>query len=121
MGVANVVLREQILAASDLKEKVVEIPEWGTAVIVRTLTGAQRAVLLQEAVDQRTGKVDFSRLYPDLVILSALDPKTKEPIFTAADREALSHKAGHIIERIAQVSAQLSGLDSGAFEAAQKN
>ncbi len=114
-------LREQILAANDLKEKVVEIPEWGTAVIVRTLTGSQRAALLQEAVDQRTGKVDFSCLYPDLVILAAYDPQTKEPIFTMADREALAGKAGHIIERIAQEASKLSGLDAGAFEAAQKN
>ena len=34
--------REAILAAEDLPRELVEVPEWGGAVYVRALTGAER-------------------------------------------------------------------------------
>ena len=34
--------REQILAANDVKTRIVDVPEWGGSVIVRGLTSLER-------------------------------------------------------------------------------
>ncbi len=113
-------LRDKILAANDIQEETVEVPEWGVKLLVRGLTGRQRARLLQNAVDT-SGKMDLERIYPELVIYSVYDPETKEQIFKPADRDALADKSGAALERIAQVAMRLSSLTPEAVKEAQKN
>jgi hypothetical protein len=113
-------LREKILGASDIRREQVHVPEWEVEVEVRGLTGAQRARLMKNSVDAK-GAVDFERMYPELLIASTFEPETGEPLFTAADRDALSAKSGAALERIAQAAMRLSGLNPGAAENAEKN
>ena len=114
-------LREQILGARDIQEELVEIPEWGgVKVLVRGLTGRQRAQLLQNAVDT-AGKVDLVRILPELVIYCVYDPETRQQVFRPADRDALLEKSGIVLERIATVAMRLSGLTPGAMEEMKQN
>lgn len=113
-------LRERILSASDIRRETVQVPEWGVAVEVRGLTGAQRAKLMKNGFDAR-GTADFEKLYPELLIVSSFDPQTGEPVFTEADRDALNAKSGSALERVAQAAMRLSGLSPEAAEQAEKN
>jgi hypothetical protein len=114
----------------DTVEVLLPIPEWTVidpatgkkqvvAILVRGLDSEQRAQFLQ---DMR--KVDFNlkKLYPDLVMLTALHPKTKKPVFksAAAARGALNHRNGAAIERIATEAANISGLSEEFLESMKK-
>lgn len=106
-------LRERILSANDIRTEIVEVPEWGVSVEVRGLTARARAEVLQNSMDGR-GSINFAKAYSLLVIACAMDPETHEPIFEAADRDALDTKAGGALERVALAAARLSGLDNEA-------
>ncbi len=113
-------LRDKILAIKDIQEEEVSIPEWGCKVLVRGLTGRQRAIFLQNGIDAK-GKLDMQKVYPELVILSAYDPESKEPVFGAGDADAVIEKSGAALERIAQVAMKLSGLGPNVVEESEKN
>lgn len=113
-------LRDKILNAKDIKTELVVIEEWDTTVEVKSLTAKKRARIIGEAMDGK-GKMDFEKLYPDLVISSTYDPETHEPVFQMADRDALNEKSGGALEKIAQVVLKLSGLDKESVQIAEKN
>lgn len=107
-------LREQILAMDDIPEEVVTVPEWNDAqVLVRGLDGNGRAQWLEGAFDEN-GKSDFRRIMPELIIATAHDPETREPIFEPADRDALNTKSASATERIGKAAMRLSGLGDEA-------
>jgi len=113
-------IREKILNASDIKEELEEIEEWGVTVLLRGLTGKERARLLNESA-KVDGSVNLEKMYPDLVIMGARDPETKQPIFSPADREVLNEKAGGVLEHLAQRVMELSAITKKARDAAEKN
>lgn len=102
-------LRDRILSADDIVSERVNVPEWGVDVDVRTMTGAERARIMQAAADAG-GRVDFERVFPDVVIACSHDPETGERVFGFDDRDALMAKSGAAIDRIAQVGLRLSGF-----------
>lgn len=112
-------LREKILNAKDIRTEIVKIEEWDVEVEVKSLTGKMRAKIIGSAMDDK-GKMDFEKLYPDLVIYSAYDPATHEPIFQPTDRNILNEKNGGALEKIAQVTLRLSGLDKESVQLAKK-
>lgn len=113
-------LREKILNTEDIKEQVVEIPEWGVKVLVRGLDGAQRAKVMQNATDAR-GNINFTKIYPDIIIASCYDPETKEKIFEDTDRDLIMKKSSVAIDRIVNVAMAISGLSKQAEEEIEKN
>jgi len=115
---SNGTRRSAILAAPDLRELVIEIPEWNVTVLARGFTGRQRA---QFAGAHRGDTPDFQSIYTDILVAGLHDPETKEPLFTADDREALMGKSGEVLERLATTILGLSGLSSTALPEAQKN
>lgn len=106
-------IRDKVLAAKDIKSEQVFVKEWDVTVEVRGLTGRQRAILLQDVVDQR-GRTDLKKLYPQLVVLSAFDPETGEPVFHAGDADAIAEKSAASLEAITDVAMRLSGLNGEA-------
>ena len=110
-------LREAILSFNDYREELVTVPEWGgVQFLIRGMSGTARAEMLQRAVNPDTGEMEFGSLYPEVIIASALDPFTHEPIFQAGDRGALNSKSGGVLERLARTAMRLSGLDGQAEE-----
>ncbi len=106
-------LRETILQADDIEEAVIQVPEWeDVKITLRSLTGKER-VLLYEGV---TGKQKMYT-YADILIATARDPETGEPVFDPADREALAEKSGNVLDRLASEVLGLSGLDTDEAEA----
>lgn len=109
-------LRDKILNADDRQSENVEVPEWGVTVEVRGLSGADRAVFLADAITP-DGKVDFTKVWPNLLIAGVYDPDTGEPVFDRADRDAINLKSAGVTERLAKVVQRLSGLDEESVEA----
>ena len=112
-------IRDRILSADDTHSKLVEIPEWGVTVEVRSMSGASRASLMQASVESG-GIVDMMKIYPDLIIQTTFDPETGEQVFTADDRDALMGKNGSILDRLAEVATAISGFSEKAVDEAGK-
>jgi hypothetical protein len=70
--------------------------------------------MMKRASDPETGIVDFEHLYPEIVIATAVDPVTHEPLFKETDRDTLNTKAGAALEVIAGAGLRVSGLDKTA-------
>jgi hypothetical protein len=105
-------IRDKIFQADDIQSERVEIPEWDVSVDVRTMTGSERARIMQVAAEN--GRIDFERVFPDVVIACTYDPDTSERIFGYEDRDLLMAKSGLAIDRIAQVGLRLSGFTEQA-------
>ncbi len=119
MGLLN---RNAILAASDIQQESVEVPEWGGSVIVRGLTGAQRDRFEASMFGQRQGKPVFrlQNLRAQLVMLSVVDEQGKQ-LFDESDVMALGQKSAAALQRIWNVAQRLSGLTEADVEELTKN
>jgi hypothetical protein len=113
-------LRDKILAAEDIPSETVEIPEWGVQVVVRGMSAGDRLSLMHAAFDPATEQVNMGIVYPDVVVACAFDPASGEPVFTAADKDAIMTKSSAAIERIANVGLRLSGVGKDEQDAAGK-
>lgn len=113
-------LRDRILAANDIPTELLTVPEWGCEVLIKGMTGADRAGLLERAVTPE-GAVSFSKFYPEVVIATAHDPATEERLFGESDRDLLMEKSGAALDRVANVGLRLSGMTDEAAKAAGKD
>jgi hypothetical protein len=120
-------LRSLILAAVDVPEEVLDVPEWGTSITVRGLTGKQRDAFEAEVfVIRGSGKQVKSEYHrinirARLVSLSIVDPVTKERVFTDADIETLGDKSAVVLDRIFEVAQRLAGMRDEDIEELEKN
>ena len=114
-------IRDAALNAQDIPTEQVEVPEWGVTIEVRGMTGRAQARYMEAAIDPDTGSANFERIYPELVIATAYDPASGEPVFEAADRDVLLGKSAKALERIAQVGLRLSGMGPEAQAEAAGN
>ena len=113
-------LKDRILAADDTTTELVEVPQWSVTVQVRSMSGAARALLLQSAVDDG-GKVDLSKVYPDIIIGCTFDPESGEQVFSPADRDQLMQKSGAALDVVANAAMRLSGFMEGSVDKAGKD
>lgn len=113
-------LRDEILAAKDIKEEPVSIPEWGGGKFtVREMNGQDRFDFY--AACMVDGKFSGAVSPFAVVALSLYDGTTGERIFTVDDIPALKTKSGAVIERVSAIGMRLSGLSETEVEAAEKN
>jgi len=110
-------LRGKIFSADDITKELLEVPEWGVSVEIRSMTAGQRATLTEGATS--ADKVDVSNMYAKTVIATVFDPETGLPVFTEQDREAILSKNGAVIERLATKALGSSGLGEKAVEESQ--
>ena len=115
--------KEQILGASDIEEKEVEVLEWGGKVLVRGLTGKGRDAF-EKSLLVGKGKnrdVNIENARAKLLALCIVDPKTKEPMFIQAEVEALGRKSAKALNRVYDVATDLSGIGEEEIEELTKN
>lgn len=110
-------LKEAIFSSDDITKELVEIPEWGVVVEVRSMTANERAKLGEGAA--KGDKTDVGAMYALTVIATVYDPTTGLPVFTAQDKEAILSKNGAVIERLATKALGSSGLGEKAVDEAQ--
>lgn len=108
-------LREQIIAADDQHVEIVDVPEWGVKVGVRSMTLAEQTKFM-ESVRLRTGtpqaefRIDKDKYGPQLLIRTVVDPETGDPVFEAADAGMLATKSAQAARRLIPVASRLAGL-----------
>jgi hypothetical protein len=114
--------RDAILQAQDLPKELVEVPEWGGEVYVRTLTSAERDSFEQSIVEQKgkSTKMNLSNLRAKLVALTVVDENGKR-LFSDKDAELLGQKSAIALNRIFDVAQRLSALSQEDVEELTKN
>lgn len=135
----RILTASDILTAADMPPpERVEVPEWGGAVFVRTLTAGERDRLEKAILDARpqedknkdkdkNEEADKRRqtIVPPnfrglLVSLAACDEQGKR-LFTDADVAKLSDKSAAAMSRVFDVALRLSGFTDADVEELQKN
>jgi hypothetical protein len=114
--------KDEILEASDLSKELVSVPEWGGAVYVRSMSGADRDEFENSMVVEVDGKrqPDLKNMRAKLVALTVVDEHGNR-VFDAADIPALARKSAAALERVFDVAQRLNGLGGKALEEATKN
>ncbi len=114
--------KEQILGVKDLIIREVEMPEWGGSVYVRGLTGSERDAFEASVIEQRgkTNRVNMINVRAKLLVLTICD-KDGNPVFTAADIDALGKKSAQALQKLFDVASELSGLSEKDAEELAKN
>lgn len=105
---------DEILAAPDLGEAEVEVPEWGGSVRIRGLSKAAQQHLRKSATV--SGQLDPARLEMLLFIHCVVEPR-----FTEEQYDALAAKSAGAIDRVIKAIAELAGLDEAAIKAAERS
>lgn len=106
-------LRDRIIAADDIGRHLVEVPEWGVEIEVRTLSAGMRTRMLKTA-QTAEGEVDLELLYPTVLIATCYDPETDEPVFTSDDIQIIQEKSATAVEALAQKAMEVSGMTGEA-------
>lgn len=104
-------IRDTVAAADDIASELVPVPEWGVSLLVKTMTGHARAKMMASAADPNTGEMDYSKMYPTVIIATCYDPADPSVLaFTEDDISLLNSKSGAVLERLAQVGLRVSGM-----------
>ena len=114
--------REAILAASDIQEEIVPVPEWGGEVIVRGLSGTQRDQFEASVVKQKgkSTELNLKNVRAKMIALSVVDEHGNR-IFSERDVAALGAKSARALQRVWEKARELSGLSEEDVEELAKN
>jgi hypothetical protein len=104
-----------------VKEEKIKIDEWDLEVLIRGLTGGQRAKFLQLTMTSNGGVVPMDKVYSELVIMCVFDPDTGAPMFRPTDKDAILLQPGGILDRLVIKAMELSGLTNESMATLRKN
>ncbi len=104
---------DEILASSDLVEKVVQVPEWGGEVLVRGFSKARQQALRREATDAE-GNLDSDKVEMLMFCYGVVDPEIQPEAYLQ-----LREKNAGVIDRVLKVILEISGLGPEALAEAQ--
>lgn len=108
--------KAQILGAIDLPSETVNVPEWGGAIVVRTMTGTERDTFEQDLADDKDNPIFRARM-----LVRCLTDENGAPLFTDDDVDALSAKSCKALERVYNVARRLNGIGNDQAEALRGN
>lgn len=114
----NILTKDLILKADDRRTQTVEVPEWGGAVIVKTLSGTERDQFEESIL--AGGKRDFKGVRAKLVALSIIG-EDGERLFTFEEAELLGEKSSLALDRVFGVAQRLSGFTTKDMEELAEN
>lgn len=97
-----VMTAEQIAAALDLREEVIEVPEWKSSLKIRAFAIETRDRVISESMQADGKTMDAPKLIRNLVLYGV-----SEPMLTL---EIISKKNYAVIERIAEAIMVLNGM-----------
>jgi hypothetical protein len=114
----DLLTRDAILGADDLKTEEVTVPEWGGKVRIRSLTGAERDRFELSVADGK--KRSRENLRARLLALVCVD-KEGERIFSQADVEKLGAKNSAPLSRLFDRALRLSAITPADVEELEGN
>jgi len=109
--------RDAILAADDIPQETVDVPEWGGQVLVRGLTGTQRDAFEGEMAERNGKKLSMNirNIRARLVSRTLID-EDGDLLFGPADVDALGEKSAAALDRVFDVALRLSGMSPDDVE-----
>jgi hypothetical protein len=115
-GHAKILSLDDIMAASDLEEKTIDIEEWGGSMKIRALSRGEVKSAYRRGTDSKTGDIDADAIESMLVCWASVDPKLTPPDFTK-----LAKKNAAPVAKLIDAILGLSGVDAGALARAKSN
>lgn len=114
--------RNTLLGAAKVRRETLtlDVEDTPVRVEVRGLTAGARGRLLNTARTE-DGTLDFERYYAQLVVETAHDAETGEPMFSAADLDAVNALPSGIVQVLGETAESLSGLGGDAAKALEGN
>ncbi len=114
------VTREEILKASDIRTKDIEVKEWGGSVRLKSLTAAERDAFTKSiAVGRGRDKdVDLQNIRAKFVSLCLVNEEGQRLFNKPSD---LGAKSSSVIEKLYTEAAAMSGLTEEQLQEAIKN
>lgn len=103
--------RDAIMSVDDMDYEIVDVPEWGGKVRVRSMTGSERDAF-EASLVKGTGKqqrVSVENIRAKLVALTVVDMEGNR-IFNDKDITFLGRKSAAALDRVYEVSARLSKI-----------
>jgi len=115
----KILTKDEILQADDIRKEEVEVPEWGGAVWVQTMSGKERDQL-EASIISGKGQRDLRNLRAKIVAMSVVDESGKR-LFTFEDALELGKKSARALDRVFSVAQRLSGFTPQDVEELTKN
>ncbi|OIO01101.1 MAG: hypothetical protein AUJ49_08465 [Desulfovibrionaceae bacterium CG1_02_65_16] len=120
----NLLNKDAILKAKDLKTERITVKEWGGEVIVSEMDGETLAefyaLIFPEDEKKEDPKMTDARFHATAIAFSVVDESGRR-IFGADDIPALAKKSRVTLKRVFAVADRLSIISVAAREAAEKN
>lgn len=117
----NMLTKDQILTAQDLKTEVVEVPEWGGTVRVSEMSGQDYAAFVETAFPGEDADKGQAKHFASTLVAFCVVDEAGERIFSVSDIDALARKSKTALERVFEVADRLNVITKKAREAAEKN
>lgn len=116
-------LRAAILGVADTPVEIVEVPEWGVAVGIKSMSASSRAAVMELAQGGMEGldAAQVEAMWGTTLVSCLVDPNSGEAIFTADDMAALMDKSAAVIERLWQQCFANSGMTESDVDEAGKD
>lgn len=105
--------KEAILAANDLKQEIINVPEWGGDVIIRTMTGEERDAFDSEMI--RDDKRSFKNIRARFLSLIICDDKGAR-LFDDKEISVLGKKSAAALDRLFTAGQKLNRLSNDDIE-----
>lgn len=124
---AKAKLGRGFLEQRTLKSVVVEVPEWDGEVILRELTGEEMAevqAIATSAMDMNTRQVKDGKalmLFRATAICLSWVDEDGNHVMERKDIPLLLRQSYRVLDRLADVVEEMSGMNQAALEAAKKN
>lgn len=97
--------RSEILEAQDMSFKTVDVPEWGGAVRLRTMTGRER-----HAFQGMISRLKNTEEIVEYLLATSIVDDDGKPVFSYDDIKALSEKSARALNRIFAAAISLNGM-----------
>jgi hypothetical protein len=106
-----------VLDLADLQDELVEVPEWGVRLRVRSLTGTERDAFEASLLETRgrSREVNLRNMRAKLVAQSVRKADDSR-VFSDGQVEALGRKNAAALQRVFRIAQRLSGLAEDEVE-----
>ena len=105
--------KEAILSADDLKQEIIQVPEWKGEVIIRTMTGEERDAFDSEMI--RDDKKSFKNIRARFLSLIICDEQGNR-LFDDKEIAQLGKKSAAALDRLFSAGQKLNRLSNDDIE-----
>ena len=113
-------LSDIIRQSDDRAVEIIDVPEWGVKLELRSMTALQRSEMQVEWATQEESSAAL--LYQSMLQNCCFDPQTGDRVFDDEDGEwVLAEKSAEVVDRVAQACLQISGLSQDSVDESGKD